>query len=69
MRLAPREAQVPEWRVAAELLTPHTLDPWIDLLANDSPGTGASFASDTVRLCATGESAPSCTATSITVTG
>ena len=41
----------------------------ISPLANDVAGNGASLVANSVKLCASGESSPNCTATSLTITG
>jgi len=41
----------------------------ISPLANDVAGNGASLVANSVKLCASGESSPNCTATSLTIAG
>lgn len=61
--------------IARPVLTPDTSSgAWdqnqtISPLANDVAGNGASLAANSVKLCASGESSPNCTATSLTIAG
>ena len=40
-----------------------------DVIASDTPTPNATFTATTLRLCASGETSPACTATSVSVTG
>ena len=40
-----------------------------DVIANDTPTPNGTFTASTIKLCASGESSPNCTASSVSVTG